>query len=45
MLRMQIDPHFLCNALNAISALTHLDPGAARAMTLQLAQFFSLFGA
>ncbi|WP_395702174.1 sensor histidine kinase [Aquabacterium sp.] len=41
-LRNQIDPHFLFNALNSISALTQLDPAAARAMTIDLAQFFRL---
>jgi two-component system sensor histidine kinase AlgZ len=40
MLRTQIDPHFLFNSLNSISALTSLDPAAARQMTLQLADFF-----
>jgi len=39
MLRMQIDPHFLFNSLNSISALTSQDPRAARDMTLQLASF------
>lgn len=39
-LRHQIDPHFLFNCLNSISALTQRDPGAARAMTIDLAQFF-----
>ena len=39
MLRMQIDPHFLFNSLNSISALTSQDPRAAREMTLQLAGF------
>ena len=40
LLRLQIDPHFLFNSLNALSALTHLDPAAARAMAIDLAQFF-----
>jgi hypothetical protein len=40
MLRSQIDPHFLFNSLNSISALTTLDAAGARAMTLQLADFF-----
>ncbi len=39
-LRMQIQPHFLFNSLNSISALTSIDPAAARDMTLELAQFF-----
>jgi two-component system sensor histidine kinase AlgZ len=42
MLRTQVDPHFLFNSLNSISALTSIDPGAARAMTLRLAGFFRL---
>jgi len=40
MLRAQVDPHFLFNSLNSISALTSIDPAAARAMTLRLADFF-----
>nr|WP_315396099.1 histidine kinase [uncultured Duganella sp.] len=40
MLRAQIDPHFLFNSLNSISALTSQDPKAARTMTLELADFF-----
>lgn len=40
MLRTQIDPHFLFNSLNSISALTAIDAGRARDMTLQLAGFF-----
>jgi LytS/YehU family sensor histidine kinase len=39
-LRSQIDPHFLFNSLNSISALTSLDAAAARSMTLELAEFF-----
>lgn len=40
MLRTQIDPHFLFNSLNSISALTTINPGGAREMTVQLASFF-----
>lgn len=40
MLRTQIDPHFLFNSLNSISALTGFDPAGAREMTLRLAEFF-----
>jgi two-component system, LytTR family, sensor histidine kinase AlgZ len=39
-LRAQIDPHFLFNSLNSISALTTSDPNKARTMTLMLADFF-----
>lgn len=39
MLRAQIDPHFLFNSFNSISALTSQDARAAREMTLQLASF------
>jgi hypothetical protein len=38
-LRAQIDPHFLFNSLQSISALTAGDPGAARRMCLLLADF------
>ena len=38
-LRAQIDPHFLFNSLQSISALTTADPAAARRMCLQLADF------
>ncbi len=39
-LRSQIQPHFLFNSLNSISALTATDASAARAMSLRLAEFF-----
>jgi two-component system sensor histidine kinase AlgZ len=38
-LRAQIDPHFLFNSLHSISALTTVDPSAARRMCLLLAEF------
>jgi sensor histidine kinase YesM len=38
-LRAQIDPHFLFNSLQSISALTTADPPAARRMCLLLAEF------
>jgi two-component system sensor histidine kinase AlgZ len=38
-LRSQLDPHFLFNCLNSISALTTADPPAARRMCLLLAEF------
>jgi two-component system, LytTR family, sensor histidine kinase AlgZ len=41
-LRRQLDPHFLFNSLNSISALIQIDQAAARAMTIDLAQFFRL---
>jgi LytS/YehU family sensor histidine kinase len=40
MLRTQIDPHFLFNSLNSISALTSINPAGAREMTLKVADFF-----
>jgi two-component system, LytTR family, sensor histidine kinase AlgZ len=39
-LRAQIDPHFLFNSLNSISALTASDPAKARTMVILLAEFF-----
>lgn len=38
-LRAQLNPHFLYNSLNSISALTSVDPGGARRMCLMLADF------
>jgi two-component system, LytTR family, sensor histidine kinase AlgZ len=38
-LRAQIDPHFLFNSLNSISALTGSDPSSARKMCVLLADF------
>jgi LytS/YehU family sensor histidine kinase len=40
LLRTQVDPHFLFNSLNSISALTSIDPARARQMTVQLSEFF-----
>lgn len=38
-LRAQLDPHFLFNSLQSISALTTVEPAAARRMCLLLADF------
>jgi hypothetical protein len=38
-LRAQLDPHFLFNSLQSISALTTVEPAAARRMCLLLAEF------
>lgn len=38
-LRQQLQPHFLFNSLNSISALTGSDPGRARHMIQQLSDF------
>jgi LytS/YehU family sensor histidine kinase len=38
-LRAQINPHFLYNCLNSISALTTVDPAGARRMCVLLADF------
>ena len=40
MLRTQINPHFLFNSLNSISALTTISAEEARRMTITLADFF-----
>jgi LytS/YehU family sensor histidine kinase len=39
-LRAQIDPHFLFNSLNSISALTTANPERARTMVVLLGEFF-----
>jgi two-component system, LytTR family, sensor histidine kinase AlgZ len=41
-LKAQINPHFLYNSLNSISALTSIDPARARAMCVSLADFLRL---
>jgi two-component system, LytTR family, sensor histidine kinase AlgZ len=41
-LKAQINPHFLYNSLNSISALTSIDPGRARDMCVSLADFLRL---
>lgn len=41
-LRMQLQPHFLFNALNAISALAPGDPSQARLMIARLSDFLRL---
>jgi hypothetical protein len=38
-LKSQINPHFLFNCLNSISALTTSDPGRARDMCVKLSEF------
>lgn len=38
-LKSQINPHFLFNCLNSISALTTTDPGRAREMCVRLSEF------
>lgn len=38
-LRMQLQPHFLFNSLNAVAELTHRDPDRADAMIVALATF------
>ena len=41
-LRVQLNPHFLFNTLNAISALMHRDVDAADSMLIQLSDFLRL---
>ena len=38
-LKFQINPHFIFNSLNSMSALTAIDPERARSMILKLADF------
>jgi LytS/YehU family sensor histidine kinase len=38
-LKSQINPHFLFNSLNSISALTSIDAGRAREMCIRLSEF------
>lgn len=38
-LKFQINPHFIFNALNSISALTEIDPKRAKQMIIKLADF------
>jgi two-component system, LytTR family, sensor kinase len=38
-LKFQINPHFIFNSLNSMSALTTIDPTKARGMILKLAEF------
>ncbi|MHB1688757.1 MAG: sensor histidine kinase [Ignavibacteriaceae bacterium] len=38
-LKFQINPHFIFNSLNSMSALTTINPGKAREMILKLADF------
>jgi two-component system sensor histidine kinase AlgZ len=41
-LKAQLNPHFLFNSLNSISALTSIDPARARDMCILLADFLRL---
>jgi two-component system, LytTR family, sensor histidine kinase AlgZ len=41
-LKAQINPHFLYNSLNSISALTSMDPARAREMCVLLADFLRM---
>src|SRR4029077_126433 len=41
-LKAQVNPHFLFNSLNSISALTSVDPAKAREMCVLLAEFLRM---
>jgi LytS/YehU family sensor histidine kinase len=41
-LKAQVNPHFLFNSLNSISALTSVDPAKARAMCILLSEFLRM---
>jgi sensor histidine kinase YesM len=41
-LKAQVNPHFLFNSLNSISALTSVDPGKAREMCILLSEFLRM---
>ena len=41
-LKAQLNPHFLFNSLNSISALTSIDPAKAREMCILLAEFLRM---
>lgn len=41
-LRMQLQPHFLFNALNSVTELVHEDPAKARELLVKLEQFLSM---
>src|SRR6202035_5338299 len=41
-LKAQVNPHFLFNSLNSISALTSVDPARAREMCILLAEFLRM---
>jgi two-component system, LytTR family, sensor kinase len=41
-LKMQLQPHFIFNVLNAIATLTRRNPAASESMTLQLAELLRL---